>query len=78
MTARADAVRVEVADRSGPGVPELRPAGADAEDGRGLGLVAGLAAVGVAATWRADGDLVRNTGFIATDATFRGVRLPRA
>src|SRR6185437_11493045 len=44
VTARAGAVRVEVADRSGPGVPELRPAGADAEDGRGLGLVAGLAA----------------------------------
>jgi serine/threonine-protein kinase RsbW len=34
-------VRVEVTDRSGPGVPELRPAGGDAEDGRGLGLVAG-------------------------------------
>ena len=28
----------------GPGVPELRPAAEDAEDGRGLGLVAGLAA----------------------------------
>jgi anti-sigma regulatory factor (Ser/Thr protein kinase) len=36
-------VRVEVAGRSGPGVPELRPAGQDAEGGRGLGLVAGLA-----------------------------------
>ena len=44
VTARAGAVRVEVADRSGPGVPELRPAGADAEGGRGLALVAGLAA----------------------------------
>ena len=44
VTARAGAVRVEVADRSGPGVPELRPAGDDAEDGRGLGIVAGLAA----------------------------------
>jgi anti-sigma regulatory factor (Ser/Thr protein kinase) len=44
VTARAGAVRVEVADRSGPGVPQLRPAGADAEDGRGLGLVARLAA----------------------------------
>ena len=44
VTARAGAVRVEVADRSGPGVPEVRPASADAEDGRGLGLVAGLAA----------------------------------
>jgi anti-sigma regulatory factor (Ser/Thr protein kinase) len=37
-------VRVEVADRGGPGVPRLRPAGADAEGGRGLGLVAALAA----------------------------------
>jgi anti-sigma regulatory factor (Ser/Thr protein kinase) len=37
-------VRVEVTDRSGPGVPELRPADRDAEGGRGLRLVAGLAA----------------------------------
>ena len=37
-------VRVGVADRSGRGVPELRPAGGDAEGGRGLGLVAALAA----------------------------------
>jgi anti-sigma regulatory factor (Ser/Thr protein kinase) len=37
-------VQVEVADRSGPGVPELRPADCDAEGGRGLQLVAGLAA----------------------------------
>jgi anti-sigma regulatory factor (Ser/Thr protein kinase) len=37
-------VRVEVTDRSGPGVPELRPAGPDAEGGRGLELVACLAA----------------------------------
>jgi len=44
VTARAGAVRVEVADRGGPGVPEVRPASADAENGRGLGLVAGLAA----------------------------------
>jgi anti-sigma regulatory factor (Ser/Thr protein kinase) len=36
-------VRVEVAGRSGPGVPVLRPAGRDAEGGRGLGLVASLA-----------------------------------
>ena len=43
VTARAGAVRVEVADRSGPRVPELRPAGEDSEDGRGLGLVARLA-----------------------------------
>ena len=44
VTACAGVVRVEVTDRSGPGVPELRPAGDDAEGGRGLGLVAGLAA----------------------------------
>lgn len=43
VTARVGAVRVEVADRSGPGVPQLRPADHDAEDGRGLGLVARLA-----------------------------------
>ena len=41
---RAGTVRVEVADRGGPGVPELRQADRDAEDGRGLGLVARLAA----------------------------------
>jgi anti-sigma regulatory factor (Ser/Thr protein kinase) len=44
VSARIGAVRVEVADRSGPGVPQLRPAGADAENGRGLGLVERLAA----------------------------------
>src|SRR5271156_6373826 len=37
-------IRVEVSDRSGPEVPELCPAGRDAEGGRGLQLVAGLAA----------------------------------
>jgi anti-sigma regulatory factor (Ser/Thr protein kinase) len=37
-------VRVEVTDRAGPGTPELRPAGCDAEGGRGLQLVARLAA----------------------------------
>jgi anti-sigma regulatory factor (Ser/Thr protein kinase) len=37
-------VRVEVTDRSGAGVPSLRPAGRDAEGGRGLQLVVGLAA----------------------------------
>jgi anti-sigma regulatory factor (Ser/Thr protein kinase) len=37
-------VRVEVADRAGPGIPELRPASRDAEGGRGLQLVAALAA----------------------------------
>ena len=37
-------VRVEVTDRAGPGTPELRSAGRNAEGGRGLQLVAGLAA----------------------------------
>jgi anti-sigma regulatory factor (Ser/Thr protein kinase) len=37
-------VRVEVIDRAGPGTPELRPVGGDAEGGRGLQLVARLAA----------------------------------
>jgi serine/threonine-protein kinase RsbW len=37
-------VRVEVTDRAGPGRPELRPADRDAEGGRGLQLVAELAA----------------------------------
>jgi anti-sigma regulatory factor (Ser/Thr protein kinase) len=37
-------VRVEVTDRAGPGTPELRPPGGDAEGGRGLQLVAALAA----------------------------------
>jgi len=37
-----DVIRVEVTDRSGPGVPEPRLAGSDAEDGRGLHLVARL------------------------------------
>jgi serine/threonine-protein kinase RsbW len=37
-------VRVEVTDRGGPVVPGLYSAGGDAEGGRGLQLVAGLAA----------------------------------
>ena len=37
-------VRVEVADRSGPGVPALRPADGEAEAGRGLQLVQQLSA----------------------------------
>ena len=37
-------VWVEVTDRSGPEVPELHCAGRDAEGGRGLQMVAGLAA----------------------------------
>jgi hypothetical protein len=43
VTSGGEVVRVEVTDRSGPGVPQLHPAGFDAEGGRGLGLVAGLA-----------------------------------
>jgi anti-sigma regulatory factor (Ser/Thr protein kinase) len=37
-------VRVKVADRSGFGVPELRPADGEAEGGRGLQLVERLSA----------------------------------
>ena len=37
-------IRVEVTDLSGPGAPQLRPSGNEAEDGRGLHLVARLAA----------------------------------
>jgi anti-sigma regulatory factor (Ser/Thr protein kinase) len=37
-------VRVEVTDRAGSRTPELRPAGRDVEGGRGLQLVAALAA----------------------------------
>jgi serine/threonine-protein kinase RsbW len=44
VTARDGTIRVEVADRSGHGVPTLRPASEDAVDGRGLELVASLAA----------------------------------
>jgi anti-sigma regulatory factor (Ser/Thr protein kinase) len=44
VTACVGVVRVEVTDRSGPGVPELRPAGDAVEGGRGLGLVTVLAA----------------------------------
>jgi anti-sigma regulatory factor (Ser/Thr protein kinase) len=44
VTAIGGIVRVEVADRSGPGAPKLRLADGDAEGGRGLRLVAALAA----------------------------------
>jgi len=44
VRAAGGVVRVEVTDRGGRGVPQLRPCGGEAEDGRGLGLVAGLAA----------------------------------
>jgi len=36
VSAEDGLVRVEVTDRSGPGVPELCPAGRDAEGGRGF------------------------------------------
>lgn len=39
VTAQDDVIRVDVADRSGPRAPELRPADGEAEDGRGLQLV---------------------------------------
>jgi serine/threonine-protein kinase RsbW len=35
-------IRVEVTDLSGPGVPEPRPAGSDAEDGRGSSSLTAL------------------------------------
>ena len=54
VRAAGGVVRVEVTDRGGSGVPQLRSSGGEAEDGRG-GVVAGLAAR------RADGDLVRVT-----------------
>jgi anti-sigma regulatory factor (Ser/Thr protein kinase) len=44
VTAGDGVVRVEVTDRGGPGVPKLQLAGGDTEGGRGLQLVAGLAA----------------------------------
>jgi anti-sigma regulatory factor (Ser/Thr protein kinase) len=44
VAARDGVVRVEVADRSGPGVPELRSADSEAEGSRGLQLVEWLSA----------------------------------
>jgi anti-sigma regulatory factor (Ser/Thr protein kinase) len=46
VRAAGGVIRVEVNDRGGSGVPQLRACGGEAEDGRGLGLglVAGLAA----------------------------------
>jgi anti-sigma regulatory factor (Ser/Thr protein kinase) len=44
VTAGDGVVRVEVTDRGGPGRPELQPADRDLEGGRGLQLVAALAA----------------------------------
>jgi anti-sigma regulatory factor (Ser/Thr protein kinase) len=44
VRAENDVIRVEVTDRSGPGVPEPRAASEGAEDGRGLQLVDRLAA----------------------------------
>jgi serine/threonine-protein kinase RsbW len=43
VTAQDGVVRVEISDRSGPGVPELSPASQDAEGSRGLQLVPELA-----------------------------------
>jgi serine/threonine-protein kinase RsbW len=40
----ADPVRVEVADQGGPAAPELRPVAEGAEGGRGLAVIAALAA----------------------------------
>jgi len=40
----SDVIRVEVTNLRGPGVPQLRPSGDEAEDGRGLHLVDRLAA----------------------------------
>jgi len=44
VAARDGVVRVEVAGRSGPGAPELRPADGEAEGSRGLQLVERLSA----------------------------------
>jgi hypothetical protein len=44
IRAAGGVVRVEVTDCGGRGVPRLRPCEGEAEGGRGLGLVAGLAA----------------------------------
>jgi hypothetical protein len=44
VRAASSVVRAEVTDCEGLGVPRLRPSGSEAEGGRGLGLVAGLAA----------------------------------
>jgi anti-sigma regulatory factor (Ser/Thr protein kinase) len=44
VQAWAGVVRVEVTDRSGPGVPQLRRPDGEEEAGRGLVLVEGLAA----------------------------------
>jgi anti-sigma regulatory factor (Ser/Thr protein kinase) len=51
-------VRVEVSDRGGPEVPELYRAGRDAEAAGSSARGGPGGAVGVAAAWRSDGDLV--------------------
>ena len=43
VTARAGAVRVEVADRSGHAVPQVQRSSSSGEAGRGLQFVAGIA-----------------------------------
>ena len=56
-----DVIRVEVTDLSGPRVPKPRPAGSDAEDGRGApARCPPCRAMGVASARRADGDVVRD------------------
>ena len=59
VRAAGGVVRVEVTDRGGSGVPQLRACGSEAEDGRGLGPGGGTGRAVGAATRRADGDLVR-------------------
>jgi anti-sigma regulatory factor (Ser/Thr protein kinase) len=56
-------VRVEVTDLAGEGAPELRPAGRDAEGGRGAPARCGpRGTVGLETARRADGELVRAPG----------------
>lgn len=43
VVAKMGFVRVEVTDRSGSGIPQLRPASCETDGGRGLRLVAALA-----------------------------------
>jgi anti-sigma regulatory factor (Ser/Thr protein kinase) len=65
-----EVISVKVTDLSGPGVSEPRPAGSDAEDGRGLQLVARLAA-----RWgwqRRDPLCLARGGFIVVVQDIRG------
>jgi hypothetical protein len=69
-----DIIRVEVTDLSGPGCRSRVLLAVMRKTAGGSISLPPCGAVGVAAARRADGDLVRDTGFIAADATFRGVR----